>query len=137
MTLPALDLDYPLVTPEPALTVCPSLVPAPDNDPFTDVLALAADHRARLLAAVPTLIRLARSEAALSRQLVDLSGHLAGLVVAAATVGLAVIGHDPRADLLGALDDAFTLDITRLTVAAGLDRIDADHLLALALEAHS
>ena len=131
MTLPALDLDYPLVTPEPVLTVCPD--PAPDNDPFADVLALAADHRARLLAAVPTLIRLARSEVELSRQLVD----LAGLVVAAATVGLAVIGHDPRADVLTALFYAVTPDIDALTVAAGLDRTDPDLLLALALEAHS
>lgn len=130
MTMPALDLDYPLVTPEPALTLCP----VAENDPFTDVLALAADHRARLLAAAPTLIRLARSDAALSGQLVDLSGHLAGLVVAAATAGLAVIGSDPRADVLAALFDTFTPDITRLTVAAGLDRLDPDHLSNLAQE---
>lgn len=136
MTVLAPTTDYPLPTSEPALTLCPALDPNDPADSHSPLeLQAAADNlRARLRAVAPVLLAIDADHTALDLRLIRLARAMAAIARTAASAGAGVVSADPQAALLSALLDVVAGDVDRITLAAGLDRLDPDHLSQLAQE---
>jgi hypothetical protein len=103
MTMTAPTIDHPLTT-EPALTLCPN--PTTPN-PFAELVALADEQRARILAVIPAIVEIIRAEQVLDRRYTALADQLTVMTRGAAAVGFATLPEDPQGEIFGALLDVF------------------------------